>query len=72
MIFLIISFEESFFIILFAIILFGPKKIPEIARGIGNIINQIKLFKKEIEDEIWNTKEDLNLFTKNKTNKHKK
>ncbi|WP_185864966.1 twin-arginine translocase TatA/TatE family subunit [Blattabacterium cuenoti] len=49
---LFISFEESFFIIFIAIIIFGPKKIPEIARGLGEGIRFLKKAKKKIEDEI--------------------
>ncbi|WP_185881842.1 Sec-independent protein translocase subunit TatA/TatB [Blattabacterium cuenoti] len=49
---LFISFEESFFIILIAIIIFGPKKIPEIARGMGEGIRYLKNAKNRIHNEI--------------------
>ena len=41
------------FIVLFAILLlFGAKKIPELARGMGRGIREIKDATKEIKDEI--------------------
>ncbi|WP_341653639.1 twin-arginine translocase TatA/TatE family subunit [Blattabacterium cuenoti] len=50
--FLFISIEESFFIILTAILVFGPKKIPEIARGLGEGIRYLKNAKAKIKNEI--------------------
>lgn len=46
--FLFISIEESFFIIFIAILVFGPKKIPDIARGLGEGIRYLKNAKNEI------------------------
>jgi sec-independent protein translocase protein TatA len=41
------------FIVLFAILLlFGAKKIPELARGMGRVIREFKDATKEIKDEI--------------------
>ncbi|WP_185857895.1 Sec-independent protein translocase subunit TatA/TatB [Blattabacterium cuenoti] len=50
--FLFISIEESFFIIFIAILVFGPKKIPDIARGLGEGIRYLKNAKTKIKDEI--------------------
>ncbi|XOD68828.1 MAG: twin-arginine translocase TatA/TatE family subunit [Flavobacteriales bacterium AspAUS03] len=50
---LFISFEEGFFIILVAVLLFGPKKIPEIARGLGEGIRQLRNATQKIKQEIW-------------------
>ncbi|WP_341664742.1 twin-arginine translocase TatA/TatE family subunit [Blattabacterium cuenoti] len=50
--FLFISIEESFFIIFIAILVFGPKKIPEIARGLGEGIRYLKNAKTKIKNEI--------------------
>ncbi|WP_185853273.1 Sec-independent protein translocase subunit TatA/TatB [Blattabacterium cuenoti] len=50
--FLFISIEESFFIILVAILIFGPKKIPDIARGLGEGIRYLKNAKEKIKNEI--------------------
>ncbi|WP_185859244.1 Sec-independent protein translocase subunit TatA/TatB [Blattabacterium cuenoti] len=49
---LFISIEESFFIILIAILVFGPKKIPDIARGLGEGIRYLKNTKEKIKNEI--------------------
>ncbi|WP_185877316.1 Sec-independent protein translocase subunit TatA/TatB [Blattabacterium cuenoti] len=49
---LFISIEESFLIIFVAILIFGPKKIPGIARGLGEGIRFLKKAKKKIKDEI--------------------
>ncbi|WP_185877836.1 Sec-independent protein translocase subunit TatA/TatB [Blattabacterium cuenoti] len=49
---LFISIEESFFIIFIAILIFGPKNIPGIARGLGDGIRFLKKAKKKIRDEI--------------------
>jgi len=44
------------FLFLFALILFGPKKLPEIGRQIGRALNEFKRasneFKAQIESEI--------------------
>lgn len=48
MFFLFINFEESFFILLIALMIFGPKKIQEIARSIGYGVRYFKNIKKEI------------------------
>ena len=43
---------EWIWIILVVIVLFGGKKIPELARGLGRGINEFKRAKNEITDEI--------------------
>ncbi|WP_185849166.1 Sec-independent protein translocase subunit TatA/TatB [Blattabacterium cuenoti] len=50
--FLFISIEESFFIIFIAILVFGPKKIPDIARGLGEGIRYLRNAKTKIKNEI--------------------
>ncbi|WP_185870444.1 Sec-independent protein translocase subunit TatA/TatB [Blattabacterium cuenoti] len=49
---LFISIEESFFIIFIALLIFGPKKIPDIARGIGEGIRYLKNARNKIQNEI--------------------
>src|SRR5580698_10021877 len=50
------SFSETIFLFLLALIIFGPKKLPEIARQIGKYMNEFKRasneFKAQIEQEI--------------------
>ena len=43
---------EWLWIVLVVIVLFGGKKIPELARGLGRGINEFKRAKNEIADEI--------------------
>ena len=52
---------ELLVIVLFAIIFFGAKKIPELARGLGKGIREFKEASKEVKDQIdegLNTEED--------------
>tara|TARA_B100000401_G_C52647711_1_gene643895 strand:+ start:368 stop:556 length:189 start_codon:yes stop_codon:yes gene_type:complete len=43
---------EWVWIVLVVIVLFGGKKIPELARGLGRGINEFKRAKNQIKDEI--------------------
>ena len=51
-----LGFPEMIFLFLFALILFGPKKLPEIGRQIGRALNEFKRasneFRSQIESEI--------------------
>jgi TatA/E family protein of Tat protein translocase len=51
-----LGFSEMVFIFLLALIIFGPKKLPEIGRQIGRALNEFKRasneFKAQIEAEI--------------------
>ena len=49
---------EIVLIILAIILIFGGKKIPELARGLGKGLNEFKKAKKEIKDEVESVKED--------------
>ena len=51
---------EIALIILFVIILFGGKKLPELARGLGLGLTEFKKATREIKDEVKNTVEDVN------------
>ena len=46
-------------IFLFVIILFGGKKLPELARGLGLGLKEFKKAKREITDEVQNAAEDV-------------
>ena len=46
-------------IILFVIILFGGKKLPELARGLGLGIKEFKKATSDIKDQVVNSNEDL-------------
>ncbi len=43
---------ELFVILLIALVVFGPKKIPEIANALGKSINEFKKGAKEIESSV--------------------
>lgn len=51
-----LGFPEMIFLFLMALIIFGPKKMPEIGRQIGRALNEFKRasneFKAQIESEI--------------------
>jgi len=53
-----LGFSEMAFIFLLALIIFGPKKLPEIGRQIGKALNEFKRasneFRSQIEHEINN------------------
>jgi len=44
--------QEMMIIFLIVLLLFGAKKIPELARGVGKGMGEFKKAKKEFEDEI--------------------
>ncbi len=50
------SFSETIFLFILALVIFGPKKLPEIARQIGKYMNEFKRasneFRAQIEQEI--------------------
>jgi len=50
------SFSETVFLFFLALIIFGPKKLPEIARQVGKMLNEFRRasneFKSQIEQEI--------------------
>ena len=50
---------EIVIIILVVILIFGGKKIPELARGLGKGLNEFKKAKKEIADEVNTVTDDM-------------
>lgn len=55
--------QEWMWLVLLVIVLFGGKKIPELAKGLGKGINEFKKAKNQIKDEIdldSNSKEESN------------
>jgi sec-independent protein translocase protein TatA len=57
--FLFISGQEIFVIILVIVLLFGSKKIPEIARGLGKGMRELKDASNEIKREIKSSASDV-------------
>jgi TatA/E family protein of Tat protein translocase len=52
------GFSETIFLFLLALLIFGPKKLPEIARTVGKALNEFKRasneFRSQVEAEISN------------------
>jgi sec-independent protein translocase protein TatB len=50
------GFSETIFLFFLALLIFGPKKLPEIARQVGKVLNDLRRasneFKAQIESEI--------------------
>lgn len=49
---------EIFLIVLFVLIFFGAKKIPELARGLGKGIREFKDATRDVQSEIENSVEE--------------
>ena len=62
---LFIGGPEILIILLFVVLFFGAKKIPELARGLGKAIRELKdasnEIKKDIRDSSSKLKDDLDL-----------
>ena len=60
---LFVGGSEMIFIILFVVMLFGADKIPEIAKGLGKMMREVKdasnEIKREIKDSSNRIKEDI-------------
>lgn len=54
-----LSFQEIFIILLVAVVVFGPKRIPEIARGLGEGIRAMKKATDDIKHELMNPVEEV-------------
>jgi sec-independent protein translocase protein TatA len=69
MVTLFISGQEIFVIMLAVLLLFGAKKIPDIARGLGKGMNEFRKaaddIKKEIRDNTGGLNDDINDIKKN-------
>ncbi|ATA72756.1 MULTISPECIES: Sec-independent protein translocase subunit TatA/TatB [Capnocytophaga] len=57
------SFSEIFFILFIVLIVFGADKIPEIARGLGKGMRQLRDATNEIKSEIKRSAEQNNIDT---------
>ena len=50
--------QEIFVIFLLILLLFGAKKLPELARGIGKSLGEFKRARSEFESELMNAEDD--------------
>lgn len=64
LVFFNISGGEIFIIVLVIFIIFGPDKIPEIARWVGKGMNEVKKATNEIKEEIEKETGDITNITK--------
>ncbi len=55
-----ISFEELTVILILSVVIFGPKKIPEVARGLGEGLRAMKKATEDIKREIMNPVDEIN------------
>ena len=61
--FLFISGAEIFIILIIVVMLFGADKIPELARGLGKGMQQLKNATNEVKKEITETVKDQGIDT---------
>ena len=61
--FLFIGGPEIFIIVLIVVMVFGADKIPEIARGLGKVIRQVKEATNDIKKEINDSAKDQGFDT---------
>jgi sec-independent protein translocase protein TatA len=47
-----LQMPELLVILVIALIIFGPKKLPELGRGVGKMIREFKKAGKEVEDTL--------------------
>jgi len=64
---LFISGPEIFVVILVVVLLFGSKKIPELARGLGRGIKEFKNATNEIQREITKSADEIKKSAKDLT-----
>ena len=46
------GFSETLFLFFLALLIFGPKKLPEIARQVGKMLNEVKRASNEFKSQI--------------------
>ncbi len=53
------GWPEILFILLIILVLFGAKRLPELARGLGQSLNEFKKAREEFDHEVKKTTETL-------------
>lgn len=59
---------ELIIVLVVIIILFGPKKLPDLSRAIGKSIGEFKRGRREVEDELKQLKEEDDISEKEPKN----
>lgn len=47
-----IGWQEVFLLMVIALVVFGPKRLPELARQVGRVVGEIRRVSREFEDEV--------------------
>lgn len=53
-----LGFQELLLIFFVALLLFGPKKLPELARGLGRAVREFRNAMRDVEEGLRETLED--------------
>ena len=53
--------QEMILLFLLVLLLFGAKKLPEFARGLGRSLGEFRKAKEEFEDEITRSSEEIDM-----------
>ncbi len=56
--------QEGILIFVLILLLFGAKKLPELARGLGKSMGEFKKARQEFEDEITRAQDDIDVSKK--------
>ena len=56
-----ISPMEIFVVLIFALVIFGPQKLPEMGRSLGKAIREFKSVGSEIQDEITKVTDEIDI-----------
>lgn len=56
--------QEGILIFVLILLLFGAKKLPELARGLGKSMGEFKKARQEFEDEITRAQDDIDISKK--------
>lgn len=56
--------QEMILIFVLVLLLFGAKKLPELARGLGKSMGEFKKARQEFEDEITRAQDDIDVSNK--------
>jgi sec-independent protein translocase protein TatA len=52
---------EVFFVLVGALIIFGPKKLPEMGRSLGKALREFRSVGNDIQDEITKATDDIDI-----------
>ena len=65
------GWPESLFILVLVLLLFGAKKLPELARGLGQSLNEFKKAREEFEHEVHKSSAELEVKEAPEKQEHK-